>query len=131
MRKIFHSISIRNLATESKGLKKFSEYLDQLLGLIIQKYVKSLKEISVIPAHYDVLYGAAGVLYFLLDYTPHSDIIEEIINYLVWLTHEGIYKRDKIINFHIKGEQQYLESERREMPDGQINFGLEVLKRRR
>lgn len=118
------AFSIRNLAIETKGLKKFSEYLDQLLGLIIQKYVKSLKEISVIPAHYDVLYGVAGVLYYLLDYTPRFDIVEEIINYLVWLTQEGIYKRDKVINFHIKREQQYLESERREMPDGQINFGL-------
>lgn len=119
--------------SKSSGrLKNFSKSLHKLLleelkrMAISQQYGYS----NVRSGDFDSISGISGVLYYLMDYTLcedkelYTNAVACATDYLIGLTGMKEYKNQEIFNFHICSENQFLSMEKKQYPDGNINFGM-------
>lgn len=120
------AFSINNISQATNSLNEFNSFLGDLLADSAQISLKYLETSPLTYRNYDLLYGVSGVLYYLLDFESKRECntVKAIANYLVNLTEDKVYKEKAVIGFHIHQKQQLLSSEREEMPDGNINFGM-------
>lgn len=123
---IVYSLNI--LGKKYTGLESFVSYFNEMLINMIEQYlnyVKKDKE-NIKFAHYDTIAGASGYLYNIIKLFPndYEDLKENLVEYLIELSEDIYYKNEKIIGYHIKCENQHLATERKNNPDGHINFGL-------
>lgn len=124
------AFSVDAIQKQTGELKKLSHSLNQLLISVWDARLDYLIKMPLSFGVYDVISGLAGVLYFYLDLQNRvkegcvREKIEKQLIYLISLAEEYQYNKGEIVKFHIKNEQQYLESERRDMPNGHLNFGM-------
>ncbi|NEZ46345.1 hypothetical protein FDF74_03850 [Clostridium niameyense] len=120
------AFSINNIHKKYNNFKNFSKFFDEMFIMYSKSYFKTLINKPLTLIDYDVIHGVSGILYYLLDYVDreHDQVIIELIQYLINLTEDKEYKGFKVINFHIEKEQQFLDVEKMEQPDGHVNFGF-------
>lgn len=123
---IVYSLNI--LGKKYTGLESLISYFNEMLIKMIEQYLNYIKKYkdNIKFSHYDAIAGASGYLYNIIKLFPEDceSLKENLIAYLVELSEDIYYKNEKIIGYHIKCENQYLDVEKRNNPDGHINFGL-------
>lgn len=109
-----------------RGFEKLFNLLDDLFCEVCRYRLNIIKKAPLFFSNYDLVSGMSGNLHYLLlcENQKREWLIKDIMNYLVGLTEYETYKGMEIIKFHIHREEQYAEKERREMKNGNINFGL-------
>lgn len=124
------AFAINNINKKTDELNKLSRQMNCLLTDCLYNHVQYLKNIETCFESYDIISGPSGPLYYLIKETNIIDIEEykekltDILQFLISFTNTYCYKNNNIINFHIKREKQFLESEKEIMKNGHINFGL-------
>ncbi len=113
---------------ESAGiLHSFSNSLNKLLLIQADKFLKQTPDrFGTNMNHYDMVFGMAGILNYLLEFEwdmEQKKTIEKIIIYLVDLSQDYNYQGEKLIRYHIPVGEQKREDEKRDFPNGHINFG--------
>lgn len=101
-----------------------------LNNYLLEQYLQAAQYLKGYPVSfemYDVISGLSGVLYYLLEQKEiieeETPRIKELLNVIVNLASDYDYKGYMIPRFYIERDQQYL-AQRREMPDGHLNFGM-------
>ena len=112
-------------------LKRFSKSMHNLLLDEISKNIASYTDdIKTNKSNnFDCISGTAGNLYYLLDVDNidlkrKNEVINQMVNYLIWLTNTHSYHGKEVFNFHIASENQFLGSEKIAFPNGNFNFGM-------
>ena len=102
------------------GMENFYKKLESLIYKnAVNRSNNLINKNRVQPQDYDLIRGIAGVLYYYLITDSNLDL-SELINYLIYLTEEKIYKSMKIMNIHIEFDS----SEKDFIENGYINFSI-------
>jgi len=119
-----HSIKI--LCDKGCKLDGFNEFCNKVLSQMYTRFCENALTDPVKISDYDMLYGVSGVLYHLLDINSleKDATILELMKYLVKLSSDKNYKGHKLLYYHIERDQQYLQIEKEDQPDGHLNLGL-------
>lgn len=123
------AFSIRELNKIVDGLQETSKLLNKVILNNNYRKIQRFQQSKLTFSDYDILGGVSGVVYYLLDC---QDILEdskdmltmrELIRYLIYLAKDYTYKGNRVIRYHIRKKQQFLQKERAQMKLGHINFG--------
>ncbi len=117
-----------NTINYKKGhMKKLSIKLNNLLLDYGNYIIRDFKTKKNSAGFYDCINGVSGVLYYLLQ-TNINELdslkLNNLIEYLIYLTEEHMYKESRVTNFHIEREMLFRKEEKNFFKDGCINFGL-------
>lgn len=122
---------VNKYSSVSGRLESFSLSLNDLLFENFRDSIvfKDYKDIVVSSSDFDLISGATGIISYLLSLDQkfqdkYETILRDSTKYLLWLTENKIFNQDKIFNFHIESEQQFLEYEKTKFFKGNINFGM-------
>ncbi|ASJ52737.1 hypothetical protein BP422_03710 [Brevibacillus formosus] len=137
----FHSLSLWTglsgapvvasiLARDRGRYQNFIEKLHIVMQPAIDEFIDQARERignNVFMPDYDVIDGLAGIGRYLLSFKEHSACKKNLIkalSYTVQLT-EDIQLDDRIVpGWHIKSEDQFLEIEQKQYPNGNFNLGI-------
>lgn len=115
---------LEQLSTATGGLYNYVTYFQRVLIKWIYTMIENLDVHNVFLFDYDCIYGAAGLLNYLLDQPlsyQNEDLIDRLTTYLIEISE---YRDDGLPWCHIRGENQLLRNEREVQVYGHLNFGL-------
>ena len=121
------TFAVNNIYIKTGELRKLNTSLNTILLDYASGLANTTKNKKITMRDYDCISGVSGMLYYLLDTDVSvldEDKIQNLIEYLIWLTKNHRYKDYEVINFHIENEMQFRGDEREMYKDGIINFGL-------
>lgn len=126
-----YAFSIDLLKKKTGELKQMSNSFNRVMLKYLSNFINMFQKGQITFAAYDVTLGVSGILSFLLDAiekeektSENQKIICDTLKYLVWLTEDYKYKNWTVPRFHIQPNQQYLDEEKKYMPNGHINLGM-------
>lgn len=117
----------------SKATGKMNNFSVQLNDLLVSDIIEHLKNKEYLKnrvsfTDYDCIFGMSGCLNYILDCNISDEharrrSIEEMVNYLIWLSYIDD-ENENIYNFYISAEEQFTDRDKEEFPNGNINFGM-------
>lgn len=119
--------SMEVLENKNQKMSGFIRYCNREICEGVKRILCIMKNKPTEFAYYDIPCGLSGSLNYMLDHAGEEieeKVIMDSLDYVLELTEFHQYQEKRVIGFHIEKEQQYLESERKSMPQGNINFGL-------
>lgn len=125
-----HLAYLVNMYQEKTGnLSGFSRDLNALLLEVNHQYSQTYLHyiLGAKSAHFDVIQGISGALYYLLDFDWNQEDTEKLrdmLRYLASLTENYQYKNQEVMKFHIHKENIFLDAEKQIYPDGVYDFGI-------
>ncbi|CAG9614798.1 Nisin biosynthesis protein NisC [Bacillus rhizoplanae] len=117
----------------SKNGTRYQNFLEQLHNFLLQNLPveinRCMEQISkgVKMTDYDVIGGLAGVGRYLLYHQNQIDmrrLLDHILHYLITLTEDKEVNGVKVPGWYIPRENQFLDSEKNQYPDGNFNLGF-------
>lgn len=117
----------------SKNGTRYQNFLEQLHHYLLQNLPgeinRCMEQISkgVEMTDYDVIGGLAGIGRYLVYHKHQSDmraLLDCILQYLVILTEDKEVNGVKVPGWYISSENQFLESEKIQYPNGNFNLGF-------
>lgn len=120
------SFSLNILKEKGINLKNLYDFCDNLFLKSIEAYLDHIRNRPIEFMYYDIPCGMAGILNYMIEFKENYNkrIINEIVEYLIGLINVNDCGDELMKGFHIDREQQYLEREKQEMKNGNVNFGL-------
>ncbi len=121
------AFAVNNIHKKTKDLENLTVNLNEILLDYGNSIVSIQKLRKVSMGDYDCISGVSGILYYLLDTDINKldkEKLNNLIEYLIWLTGTHEYRGHEVINFHIENEMLFRDDERDEFKNGNINFGL-------
>lgn len=118
-------IIYKNTGYYDKFLKSLNRLIISQVQDISRSYSNNLDELRMY--HYDSLYGASGIIYYLLNFSYDNEISESIkllLDYLINLVKYKEINKKIIPSWHIKRENLMTDEDKQKYPNGNINYSL-------
>lgn len=118
-------LTVRCLSKNGERYCKLKGYINQLIHSALYDLIEQLyKSKYCFMRDYDVISGLSGILSYTILEDDLIDANEKIGEYLVYRCQNILYKNTKIFGLYIPRENQFLEQDKLNFPNGNFNLGL-------
>lgn len=121
-----YGMIIHCIRSEIGGYKNlalsYNQFFNKSLQIWIQKICK--KENSLRIKDYDSVWGACGIVIYLLQIESEEAVLYDLVRYLVEITQVKIVKGTKVPGWYIDQVNQINEEDKKKYTMGSFNYGI-------
>lgn len=118
-------LTVRCLSKNEERYRKLRGYINQFINDALYDLIEQLnKSRYCFMRDYDVISGLSGILSYTILEDDLINVNEKIGEYLVYRCQNILYKNTLIPGLYIPQENQFLEQDKLNYPNGNFNLGL-------